>query len=137
MSKGKFKTVDKRGIPQAGDIGQKKPEVLKITQEIPDPPVYENINLSMRGDRMLLQDFPAVEKYGSIFTPQNVEIFVNQARVVAIGAEAKGVEVGDVIFKIAGQGQTLVDEDGSEYIFLPSNAAIAIDKKLSPKPRSK
>jgi len=103
---------------------------VKITGEIPDAPNYENIGLKMIDTRVLFQDFPAAAKVGSFFVPERGDLGVAQARVVAIGDKVTLCEVGDIIYKIADLGQTLLTPEG-EFRFLPENSIIAILKDPS------
>lgn len=104
---------------------QSAPEPVKI----PDPPDYSKINLKMCGERVLIQNFPTKDKIGSIYTPSGVEIPIDKGRICGLGPDVKNkdLELGTVVFKVFGMGQTLTDNNGNEYIFLPEGAAIAID----------
>lgn len=121
----RFGKGKKEPVPEA-EMTDAAKELL-VGSKIPDPPDYE-VNLDMKGDRMLIQQFPHAEKIGSIYTPQNMELPIDKGRIIAVGPDVKNVKVGQVIFKVAGLGQQLKDNRGKLYIFLPENAAIAVDK---------
>lgn len=110
-------------------------EVTGLMEEIviPAPPEYNSINLEMMGDRMLIQPFPTATKIGSLWTPDNREIDIDKGRVCAIGPDVKNIKVGDIVCKMSGLGQSLVDDKGMNYIFLPENAAIAVDTSFTGK----
>lgn len=131
--KNKFTVKDSRGAAKV-DLEKKivAPEVVVV--EIPEAPVYSEINIKMCGGRILLQDFPNSDKVGSIFIPNVGDLAVNKARVVGIGPEVKERKVGDIVYKIADQGQTLTTSKGEKYIFLPENACIAVDTDFVVKP---
>ena len=96
---------------------------------LPPAPDYSKINLRMQGDRLLIQNIPNAEKIGLIFTPNNAEIPIDRGRICGIGNEVKNenLKLGTIIYKVSGLGQTLKDSQRNEYVFLPSNAVIAID----------
>jgi len=129
QEKPKGKIIDRRGEEreEKTPTPQATMPIKETYPPIPEAPNYRKINLSMRGDRMLIQPFPHAEKIGRIFTPTNVELAIDKGRVVAVGPGVKKIKVGDVIYKVAGLGQMLLDNAGNGYIFLPENAAIAVD----------
>lgn len=130
-----FKVTDKRGKEEPK--AESTPPIIdpKIKEEpIPDPPDYDKINLVMQGERMLIQPFPRAKKIGHILTPENFELEIDMGRVVAVGQDVKRIKPGDIIYKVAGLGQMLMDNQGNKYIFLPENAAIAVDRDFKGKP---
>lgn len=114
---------DKRGQEPSNKPVEKPKEYAKI----PPIPDYSKIGLLMCGNRMLIQQFPHVEQIGRILTPDNQQIQIDKGRIVACGPDVKLRKEGEVIFKAEGLGQTLKGMDGNSYIFLPENAAIAVD----------
>lgn len=138
------KVNDNRSVDPEDNLPPQSPEEIMengimdtdpLVEEvrIPDVPDLKNLNLEMLGDRMLVQNFPKSEKIGHIFIPQLGEVDIDRGRIIQLGPEIKtpGLHEGDVIFKMSGMGQTLKDNKGQEFIFLPSNAAIARDLDLS------
>ena len=135
MSKSKFIVTDKRGEVPAN----KKSVVDKlisptIEAKIPEVPNYKEINLQMCGDRLLLQEFPSSDMIGSIFIPHLGDVAVDKARIVATGPDCKIRKVGEIIYKMAQLGQSLVTNKGVKYTFLPENAAIAVDSDFDGQP---
>lgn len=124
-----FKTTDKRGRLKSDPIVLPDRDTQK---PIPEPPVYALINAQMCGDRFLFQDFPQAEKVGSLFMPQIGDVGIDKARVVGVGPECKRLKVGDIVYKVAGLGETLVTNLG-QFRFLPENGAIAVDSKFDGK----
>jgi len=95
--------------------------------KIPDAPDYDKIGLKMMDKRVLFQDFPHAQKIGRVYVPRVGDVGVAQARVVAIGDKVTQCEVGDIIYKIAELGQTILTPIG-EFRFLPEDMVIAIVK---------
>jgi hypothetical protein len=124
-----FKVTDKRNLPDEVDNKLAMPKAEEV--EIPKTPDYSKINIKMKGDRMLLQQFPATEKFGHLILPNGLGGDIDKGRVCAIGEDVKHINVGDVIFKVEGLGRILEDKNGDVYIFLPENAAIAVDTSFS------
>jgi hypothetical protein len=128
MSKPKFTVSDKRG----NETPPQKPFVPKKEEpvdEIPEAPVYADLNVEMNGTRFLFQDFPLKSKVGSLFIPQMGDVGINKARVVAIGDKCERVKVGDIVFKVAELGEYLMTNLG-QFRFLPEDAIVAFDRKF-------
>jgi len=107
---------------------------------IPEPPKYDMIHIEMKGDRILVQTFPQPTQVGAIYTPDNMEISIDRGRICKIGPDVKNLKVGDIIYKIAGLGQSLVGADKALYTFHPENSAIAVDTfqhEITPNPKLK
>jgi len=104
---------------------------------IPVPPDYSKIHIEMKGDRILVQTFPQPTQIGAIYTPDNLELPIDRGRICNIGPDVKKLKVGDIIYKVAGLGQSLAGADKRLYTFHPESAAIAVDTfphKLTPEP---
>jgi hypothetical protein len=131
------KTTDKRSAQiereqKVVDKLYKLPETDANIGEIPAAPVYTDINAQMLGDRFLFQEFPQATVVGTLHMPGMGDIGIDKARIIGVGPDVKTLKVGDIIYKCAGLGETIVTNLGS-FRFLPESGAIAIDSKFDGK----
>jgi len=108
VEKDKFTVIDKRGL-------DREPAKIVLEEEvkIPEAPTYSEIDIVILGERILIQDFPAAKKIGSILTPDGFSMDINKGRVCGIGPEVKTIKVGDIISKVSDLGQSLMDSKGN------------------------
>ena len=131
LPKKSYTVVDKR---EETSVKDDTPELPKHVQKpIPKAPDYDKLGVKMMGKRFLFQDFPHAEKMGSLFMPNMGDMGINKARVVAIGTEVTTLKVGDIVFKVAELGETLLTSLGT-FKFLPETAVIAVDTDFTGEP---
>lgn len=107
--------------------GHRTNKILVEKVIIPELPEYDKIHIEMKGDRILVQTFPNPTQVGAIYAPDNREVAIDRGRVCKLGPDVKDLKVGDIIYKIAGLGQSLVGADKKIYTFHQENSAIAVD----------
>lgn len=134
-SRGGAPLVEGKAIELIIEAGKKAAgeadDIALEVENFPDAPIYSEINIEIFGNRILIQDFPVSTKIGRFFLPDRREVAINKGRICGVGPDCKStIKVGDIISKVHDLGQTLLDDKGRAYIFLPENAVIARYKDL-------
>ena len=87
------------------------------------------MSLQPLADRIVLEQIESVEKTSSgIILPDSAKEKPEQAKVIAIGPDVKGVKVGEVELYTK-YGPNEVKVDGNEYLIVKEEDVMAIIKK--------
>jgi chaperonin GroES len=87
------------------------------------------MSLQPLADRIVLEQKESEEKTSSgIILPDSAKEKPEQAKVIAIGPDVKGVKVGEVVLYTK-YGPNEVKVDGNEYLIVKEEDVMAIIKK--------
>ena len=99
------------------------------TTSAPPKPSRTTVRYDVCGERLLIEDFDAVEKIGNIYLPNGAKSEeLVKGKVIAIGPDVKTVRIGDIVVHVPDLG-TKLKEGKRTYLMLPENAIIAIDNE--------
>lgn len=87
------------------------------------------MNLQPLTDRVVLEQIESEEKTSSgIILPDSAKEKPEQAKVVAIGPDVKGIKVGEIVLYTK-YGPNEVKVDGKEYLIVKEEDVMAVIKK--------
>ncbi|MDQ5943296.1 MAG: chaperonin GroES [Patescibacteria group bacterium] len=87
------------------------------------------MSLQPLADRIVLEQIESEEKTSSgIILPDSAKEKPEQAKVIAIGPDVKGIKVGEVVLYTK-YGPNEVKVDGNEYLIVKEEDVMAIIKK--------
>ena len=87
------------------------------------------MNLQQLTDRVVLEQIESEEKTSSgIILPDSAKEKPEQAKVIAIGPDVKGIKVGETVLYTK-YGPNEVKVDGKEYLIVKEEDVMAVIKK--------